>query len=283
MVNKYITIATILLPLWLLVSCDNSEKEFESAKKTNTIEAYENFIQQYSQCDLAPEAEDSLISLYSRRDLKDIPINHQNQEIANRLKSIVEPRVDSLYRKAMLENDISAWQTYIETVPQSYIYDANYRIKDLEEKAEWSTETKAWETAYSRGTTASMQKYLSLYPKGPHAKQAEKNIIDLEVAAVFDGEHGELPQMTKGAKTGSDYSVIEIENRTEYDLSISYSGPDTKRLVIPPHDTKSMRIGNGKYRVAATVGHGVQPFTSQETLDSRRYRSSFYIYTTRRY
>ena len=319
-VRKIIALLLFALPVWLLVSCDTSEKDFEKAEKENTIESYEIFIQNHPESDLVSEAKDSVVSFFSRKSIKDIPISHQDPEIESRLKSIIESRVDSLYKIAEYENSISGWRHYIQTVPIEYVRDAEVRrsalvdeayqkakktntidgwksfldavpskdardakekINELEEQSAWSTESKAWHTASERGNLAAMRKYLKLYPKGTHVRQAEKKVIDYEVASVFAGKYGDLPAMDKGYSTGNSYSVIEIENRTQYDLTISYSGPDSKRMVISPYATKSMRVGNGNYRVAASVGHGVRPFAGTEYLDGSHFSSSFYISTSR--
>ena len=165
----------------------------------------------------------------------------------------------------------------------SYQSEAEERITALQEELLWKTEKSAWETALERDNELAYKKYIELYPNGKHGRQAEKKLIDIEVASVFAGEHGTLPQMDRGYSTGTSYSVIEIENRTQYELTVNYSGPDSKRMVIPSYGTKSMRIGNGSYRVAANVGHGVIPFAGTEYLDGSHYSSSFYISTTRRY
>ncbi len=245
-----------------------------------------------------------------------------DKRIAERLKGVVEHMADSLYQQAESENTIASWKVYSYTVPQEFTRDsyerrrklvdeayqraekqntvagwkaylnevpavdsrdAYERIKELEEQTAWSTESKAWQTASSRGTSMAFQKYLELFPKGAHTRQAERKLIDIEVSSVFSGKHGILPQMDRGYSTGASYSVIEIENRTQYEMTVSYSGPDSKRMVIPPYGTKSMHIGNGNYRVAASVGHGVIPFAGTEYLDGRHFSSSFYISTTRSY
>lgn len=310
----------LLLPIWLFVACDTSEKDFEKAKTVNTIESYEVFVQKHQSSILADEARDSIVAFFSRKKIKEIPDNHQDSKIAERLRGLIEHLADSLYQQAESENTIASWKAYSYAVPQEYARDsyerrnnliddaykkaedlntiagwkaflnevpavdsrdANERIRELEEQVAWSSESKAWQTASTRGTTMALQKYLEIYPKGAHARQAEKKLIDIEVSSVFAGEHGMLPQMDKGYSTGASYSVIEIENQTQYELTVSYSGPDSKRLVIPAGQTRKLNIGNGYYRVAASVGHGVIPFAGTEQLDGSYFSSSFYISTTR--
>ena len=314
---RYSFFAAILL---VFVSCDTSEQDFEKTKQLNSVEAYSSFIAKHPKSILSEEARDSVVRIYGRMRLKEIPASHQDSEIQRRLQCLIEHQVDSLYEMAEQENSIQSWQQfayavpsdylrdaydrraqlvneayskaehantvaawkeYKETVPYTDVRDADERIRELEEIAAWSTESKAWHTASTRGTITAFRKYLELYPKGSHARQAEKKLIDLEVASVFAGEHGVLPQMDRGYSTGASYSIIEIENRTQYDLTVSYSGPDSKRVVVSPHATRKVNIGNGYYRVAASVGHGVIPFAGTEQLDGSYFSSSFYISTTR--
>lgn len=283
---KNIKIIRVLVGIiFICVSCDTSEQDLEVAKKVNSFESYSAFIRHHPNSELADVARDSIVSIYERMSIKKIPSyvfdSTTDKETVNRLVAMVERKVDSLYQIAEQENTISAWQNYTDMVPQVHIRDAKVRILTLEEELSWKTEANAWKTATSRETITALQKYLKLYPKGKHAKQAEKKLIDLEVASVFAGEHGVLPAMDKGIYTGASYSEIEIENQTQYDLTVSYSGPDSKRMIIAPHATKSIRIGNGNYRVAASVGHGVIPFAGTETLNGRHFSSSFYIETRR--
>lgn len=302
------------------VSCDTSEQDFEKAKEANTIESYEMFVQKHPNSVLADEARDSVVAFYGEKNIKAIPTDHLDKKVGERLRGLIDHMVDSLYQIAESENSIASWKAFSYAVPQGYakdsyerraalidaayqkaeksntisgwksfidevppteIRDAKDRIRELEEQAAWSTESKAWQIASSRGTELAIRKYLELYPYGSHARQAEKKLIDIEVAAVFAGEHGMLPQMDKGYSTGASYSVIELENQTQYELTVSYSGPDSKRIVIPARGTRKVNVGNGHYRVAATVGHGVIPFAGTEQLDGSYFSSSFYISTTR--
>ena len=317
---RKIIVLLFALPVLLLVSCDKSEQDFEKASNIDTVAAYEMFIQKHPDSDLAGLARDRIVSLFCSEDIKEIPMNYKDQKIANRLRDYVEKQVNSKYQEAKKQNTIAGWDAFINYVPYEYlrdaykrraalvteayqkaerintiagwnayinsvssieIRDANERIRELEEEIAWRTESKAWETVLARGTIDAMKKYLEFYPYGAHKKSVENMLIDAEVSEAFNGVHGILPQMDRGSRTGSSYSVIEIENRTQYDLTISYSGPDSRRLVIPPHKTQSVSIGNGNYRIAASVGHGVLPFAGSEKLDGRHFSSSFYISTTR--
>ena len=266
---------------FLFSSCDHSEQDFQEATEIGSVSAYDNFITNHQKSDLVADARDSIVAIFERNDdlhaiangLYDV----MDYDAADRVRNILTQRVNAFYGQVAAENSISGWTAFLDAVPDGYENDARERQSELQ----WKDESTAWLMATDNNNQASYEKYLDLHPKGKHSKQAERKLIDLEVAAAFAGEHGILPQMDKGYSTGTSYSVIEIENRTQYDLTVSYSGPDSKRMIISPYATRSMRIGNGNYRVAANVGHGVIPFAGTEYLDGRHYSSSFYISTTR--
>lgn len=266
---------------FLFSSCDHSEQDFQKATEIGSVSAYDNFITNHQKSDLVADARDSIVAIFERNDDLHAIANGIydiiDYDAADRVRNILTQRVNAFYVQVAAENSISGWTAFLDAVPDGYENDARERLSELQ----WKDESTAWQMATDNNNQASYEKYLELHPKGKHTKQAERKLIDIEVAAAFAGEHGILPQMDKGYSTGTSYSVIEIENRTQYDLTVSYSGPDSKRMVISPYATRSMRIGNGNYRVAANVGHGVIPFAGTEYLDGSHFSSSFYISTTR--
>lgn len=286
---KRLFFAIITIGFFLcLSSCDTSESDFEKAIEKNSISAYEMFIAKHPKSSLCKDAKDSIVAMVSRDhslaqiqshiELTDYP------EVADQLREVLDERVEERYQAAEAIGTIDAWQAFIDNVPVGHTKDAKEKIEEIkerEEQANWASEAKAWATVEERDNIASYRKYMELYPHGRHAKQVERKLIDFEVDAVFAGEHGTLPSMDKGYNTGSSRSTIEIENRTQYELTVSYSGPDSKRMEIPAYGTRKITIGNGYYRVAASVGHGVIPFAGTEQLDGSYFSSSFYIETRR--
>lgn len=120
--------------------------------------------------------------------------------------------------------------------------------------------------------------YLEKFPQGRHYHQIELLLIDKEVDETFSGEHGKLPPLDKGTRTGKSYSTISLENKTQYELIVSYKGPDKKRIVIVPYGKTNINIGNGYYKVAARVKDAdVLPYAGEENLDGSNYNSSYYI------
>lgn len=158
----------------------------------------------------------------------------------------------------------------------SDLYEIGHKLNQL-----LSDENSLWNIVKQKDDANSYDYFLETFPNSIHQEEAYKLLIERDVAEAFNGEHGILPSMDKGARTGRSYSTLEIENRTEYLLTISYSGPDYKRIKIPPHDKIVVKIGNGYYDVAARVkASNVRPFVGKETLDGSYFSSSFYISST---
>ena len=302
-------IALVSIISIILSTTVHYSKQFEQAKQENTVDAYLDFIDKHPRSSYADEARDSVANICRRcYDIMDIPILRANldKKTKEQLLSVRQEKIDEAYKDALNANTIEGWEHYKALVyPRDY-RDADTRIEWIndacrtkeaarqneenqrkkqqmaeEENALWETEESAWETAYERHNIKSYKKYLKLFPYGEHADAAERFLIDLEVDRVFASDHGELPSMDKSYSMGTSYSVLELENRTDYDLTISFSGPDSKRVVIPPYKTIELKIENGSYRIAASVGHGVRPFAGQEDLYGCRYSSYFYIVTYR--
>ena len=105
--------------------------------------------------------------------------------------------------------------------------------------------------------------------------------IDVQVATVLAGEHSELPPAEQVRSEPSAQSAqIAIKNNTEYSLTVLYSGPTSRRVVLAPQDTQTVVVAVGSYRVAATVDSAsVLPFAGRDDLEGGDYDSIFYITT----
>ena len=136
--------------------------------------------------------------------------------------------------------------------------------------------------ATAENSISAYQKYKSLYPNGTHIGACEKKLIDLEVSRVYAGEHGTLPGMDRTGYGGGSTSYISVTNSTSYTLTLLYSGPDSKRLVIGAGQTSSIRLKNGSYRVAASVSaSNVSNYAGTENLQGGSYSVDYYISTYR--
>lgn len=151
------------------------------------------------------------------------------------------------------------------------------------EKKAWNSDAGAWETAQKQNTVFAYRKYISLYPRGKHVKEAEKRSIDVEVSDIFaSGDYSILPPLDKMSYGTSSSSRITISNDTQYVLTLLYSGRESKRIVIAPRKTESIRVKSGRYRIVASVGAlNVRNFARTENLTGGEYKVSYYIQSSK--
>lgn len=207
----------------------------------------------------------------------------KNTETKHAVKalSVIESICDSLYNVADKRSTTRGWKQYQSLVPTDYLKDSESKIQDIENQA-WNTEAKAWKMALSENDITAYSKYKTLYPHGEHISQCEKKLIDLQVSEVYAGEHGSLPEMDRTGYGGGPTSHITVTNSTSYTLTLLYSGPDSKRLVVSAGGTSSIRLKNGNYRVAASVSaSNVTNYAGNETLHGGNYSVDYYISTYR--
>lgn len=197
------------------------------------------------------------------------------------IENIISQQCDSLYSIALSSNTYESWGNYQKAVPTDYLRDSQDRIEAIA-NSEWNTESKAWAKASALGTLSGYYKYINMYPNGSHASSANKKIIDMEVDNVMAEEHGELPSMNQTTYGYGTTSNISVYNNTSYTLTLSYSGPDSKRISISPHNRRSITLKNGSYRCVASVDEsGVINHAGTESLNGGSYEVEYYIYSYR--
>ena len=256
------------------------------ARDHDSRDKYLNYLEKYPNGRYAEEAKDSIVSISSRyRDVRWIYRNmdkFSEDPMCGRL-------VDIAYKYALSYNTLDTWKQYIEGVPKKYYRDAFSKIDSIEaviakrEAQLWGTDKLAWETACKQYTYEAYLRYIKLYPNGIHKSEANKKIIDFEVARDFAGEHGFMPTMDKIGYGSGHFSTVTVTNRTSYEMTLLYSGSaESKRLVISAGDTKSVKLSNGSYRISAKVNaSNVVPYVGNETLTGGDYSASYYISSTR--
>jgi hypothetical protein len=110
-------------------------------------------------------------------------------------------------------------------------------------------------------------------------QNAEATEIDQQVAQILAGEHGTLPPVQAiRIDPAAQSAEMQIENDTDYVLTVFYSGPTHRSVVVSPHGRQSVTLGIGTYGVAAMVSASdVQPFAGSQSLQGGEYGTSFYI------
>ncbi len=139
-----------------------------------------------------------------------------------------------------------------------------------------------WKGARTAQTTERYMSFLAAHPDSPFADEAKERIVDLEVARIVQGEHGELPSVDSvEVVPGRTYSVVNIHNDTAYELTLRYSGPDSFKVVFAPNEKGSVEVVVGKYNVAASVNAAdVQNYAGKEESKGDNAEVKYYIETT---
>lgn len=261
-----------------------AEEVYNRLSKNPCIDSCAIFIHKYIHSPLL----DSVIYIYFNlakdngaislnRFVNDCRYSELSEEAAVRVKQMC----DSMYSVAESMNTIKGWRKYQDCVPSEYFYDSNIKIRDLEVKV-WSTEAGAWKQAKEENTLKSFKKYLNLYPNGSHRNIASKRLIDIQVDSVFAGEYIKLPTMNKIGYENGVVSEIFIHNNTKYELTLLYSGRESKRIVISPNAHKTVNLKNGIYRIVASVSAAnVRKFAGKENLSGGYYSVEYYIVYSR--
>ena len=130
--------------------------------------------------------------------------------------------------------------------------------------------------------TGPFNNFLQEFPEGVYSEEVQKRIVDLEVDAIFRGDYGKMPPM-KRSYAGDGYSnenEIEIYNNTSFNLTVYYSGPESKKITLLPKETIRTSLVNGSYRVAASVdASDIGNYAGTEKLEGGYYDIEYYIVT----
>lgn len=264
---------------------------WELTKEQNSIEAYQKFIDSYPssfqiyeakwnmsslmESDAWRKASDSNSILSYSNYLEDYPNGAHEMEARVKLKDLEDEQIKPKWSAVVSENSYRAYLDFYNTYPScSYAKIAWEKIIEFEDRD--------WELAKKKNTIRAYRDFIKKYPGNIHVEDAERRIIDLEVDQIFKGDHGSLPPMSKS--TGSSYSStnkVNIFNNTEYTLTIRYSGPESRKIVIPPRGRDNQTVlPSGNYRITASVDAAyVSNYAGTEYLSGGEYDSEYYIRT----
>lgn len=282
---------------------ENSQKSLINRARNATTEysqeeKYEAYLKRYPNGKYVKEATSFIVDYYAEQPLQKTSSLYSSSistlfhfesvrdlfpgsALEHRMDSLIEAKVNLEYQKALDSETVEGWELYKILVSEKYWRDADQRIEDINSRL-WGTDSQAWKTAQKQNTLTAYNRYLELFPKGAHAKAADKKVIDLSVTNIFAGDHGTLPGMDRTSYSSSGSNIITVSNDTQYTLTLLYSGPDSKRLVLSPRSSGSVRLPNGTYRVAASVAAtNVRSYAGTETLSGGGYDVSYYISSSR--
>ena len=163
---------------------------------------------------------------------------------------------------------------YIESnrLPE-YRRTAKDRIGELKLKEE----ADRYAEALAANDSETWKKFLRDYENRSDRQEIEDKIIKIEVDEIFAGEYGEIPSNVRTGQVNYVTSTINIKNDTPYTLTILYSGPENKRIVIGSGMSKQSNMKSGSYRVTASVSAArVSNYAGREVMQGD-YESTYYI------
>lgn len=266
-------------------------RAWNKVKDANTIYAYENFINAYPKSSYVLEAKNAIAKLKEQKDweeaermgtvdayrryLETHPYGDHYSLATERMREleVIEPE----WQKVLKINTLEAYRRFVNQYPgSSYARLANQKIDEFDDRE--------WNNAIRRNSIKAFQDYLSKFPLGKYIERADKRIIDLEVDAIFQGNHGQLPPMSKTDSGNAHTTVtkIEVHNKTGYRLTVRYSGVESRKIVLIPGGRTTVTLENGNYRVAASVDAAtVRDYAGKYSLSGGEYSSEFWIETRR--
>ena len=198
---------------------------------------------------------------------RNYPETSKTQQAEARLVEIADLNWSRISSSRSLATITDFLQDYPETSKRE---DVEKRIQELYNDWEWVREQDSLEH---------YQRFAARFPSHPQSSWLAKRIIDLEVKEIAAGEYGEMPR-AQPLKFGGTTAKVEVENQTGYELTVRYSGPDSKKLVIPKGMTKTVSLPPGDYKVAASVtASNVRNYYGTDTMRGGQYSSNFYIQT----
>lgn len=139
------SISTLFIA-FMLCGCASTNRDWQEANRSGTIEAYEKFLQAHSKTDQANEAQGR----------------------------IQELRADQDWVKTQSTNTIPAYQAFLAQYPNAKQADkAKMALKALESKADWTR-------AQSLGTIKAYSEFLQKHPRSKEAVNAKQSLERLE-------------------------------------------------------------------------------------------------------
>jgi outer membrane protein assembly factor BamD (BamD/ComL family) len=265
------------------------EQAWNAAKSSNTIAAFQKFVSDFPGSEHVADALGIIEELRLGQEwyiatgfntipaleefLKNNPISKYEQEAQDKIKYL--EKYNANWEDVKAENSMESYRSFIEQYPET-------AFADLAVIAILEIEKAIWENVIEENTIETYQQFIEDHPDSEYAELAEKRIIDLEVDKVFRGNYGQMPSMQKTGYGSKSTNEIEVYNNTAYTLTVLYSGPASKKIILATRERIEFDLPNEKYRIAASVSAtNVSNFAGKEDLSGGSYEIEYYIYTSR--
>ena len=258
---------------------------FQWASFRDRVNSYESFVSRFPSSDYASDAKERVRVLrepdvWSAADgsgqieaLRSyIRVYRGDGKHLDDAKQQITTIADQLWTPISTSRSEAEIRRYLKDYPETTkLAAAEAHIQELYNDFEWVKEQDSLEH---------YRRFATRYPTHSQIAAIEKRIIDLEVKEIAAGEYGEMPR-AQALSYGGTTTDVEVENKTGYELTVRYSGPDSKKLVIPVGATRTIALVPGAYQVAASVNAAnVTNYYGSDSMQGGRYSSSFFIQTS---
>lgn len=276
-------LAFVAIIALLLFGIFNSWPHYQWASFRDNVPTYQGFVVRFPDSDYTPSANERIRVL----------------------------REDEVWNEAQARNEIEAFRGYVKVYPDGknlgrakqritefadFVWEgiSNSRsepeirrfVRQYPETSKLAaTEARIqelfndWDWVREQDTLEHYRRFASRFPFHAQRGWFEKRIIDLEVDQIAAGDYGILPraQPVAGSFDVQD-AEVSVENGTGYELTVRYSGRDSKKIVIPIGRTQTISLPIGSYRVAASVNaFNVRNYYGTDDMKAGRYESRFYV------
>src|SRR5690606_28006315 len=203
-------------------------RAWNKVKDANTIYAYENFINAYPKSSYVLEAKNAIAKLKEQKDweeaermgtvdayrryLETHPYGDHYSLATERIREleVIEPE----WQKVLKINTLEAYRSFVNQYPgSSYARLANHKIDEFDDRER--------NNGRRSDIIKRFQDYLSKFALVKYIERADKRIIELEVDAIFQGNHMQFPPMSK-TDSGNAHTTatkIEVQKKPGYRLT----------------------------------------------------------------
>ena len=263
----------------ILQLLERSKKFIENDDLTNAIITLDTIINKYGTYDEVEQAYDLKEDAQRRYVLEKIRTQTNIDSLYTFIDEYDQKEIKEAAKKKVGDivqstDDSEVLGDYIESnrLPE-YRRTAKDRMGELKAKEE----ADRYAEALAANDSETWKKFLRDYENRSDRQEIEDKIIKTEVDEIFAGEYGEIPSTTRTGQVNYVTSTIDIKNDTPYTLTILYSGPENKRIVIGSGMSKKSNMKSGSYRITASVSAArVSNYAGRETMQGD-YDSTFYI------
>ena len=205
-----------------------SERDWLTAVRIGTIEAYKEYLRLWIVSSRRDEARDRITKLEYERDwtaastsndisklqefVRRYPDSKESSEASSRLAAAVELRA---WKGAMAANTYRAYRTFIEDhITSEFVAEARSRIAKLEQFR------GRWEALLKNPSAANFKRYYEENPESPYAPEARAAVADANTRSLIDLIK-EDKIAVEGLGDGIDRMKLVLRRKTSYPLSIS--------------------------------------------------------------